>query len=314
MKRIGACVIACVLAGCAGISVQHLTPDGTGVSGVDGIRYYLPKPYLLVTLLPPDSQTASTGQGASGVPQVGTPPARGRNSPPRAPTAPAAPAAHVAPAAPNHNAGQPLPNAGGAQHNQNQSQNQNQANNHGQSGQQNSGQMAVGTTNGTAVGAPTTNTSFVAVTSQYIVKLIYLPDYSNPMVIKITAGLIGSITAQPTLQDGWMLTGFQGSADNSQLPQVLGTLVSSLAGGSSKAASGGATAALPKAGGGNTEGGTASSILTDQMLEPGLFSFHYDDVTKALTDVCLVRRFGPAPASPAIPDCKSLAATNNPSH
>ncbi len=46
------------VSGCAGINVQALTPDGMSASGKPGMRYYMPRPYLLVTAVPvPQVQT-----------------------------------------------------------------------------------------------------------------------------------------------------------------------------------------------------------------------------------------------------------------
>src|SRR5712691_6502600 len=40
--------------GCEGVKVTPLNPDGTAAAGAkEGIRYYMPAPYLLVARMPP---------------------------------------------------------------------------------------------------------------------------------------------------------------------------------------------------------------------------------------------------------------------
>lgn len=50
--RAFAMIPAFLLAGCAGVTVQALNVEGTAKSGQPGLRYYMPRPYLLVTQLP----------------------------------------------------------------------------------------------------------------------------------------------------------------------------------------------------------------------------------------------------------------------
>jgi hypothetical protein len=49
-----------LLAGCAAVSVQALAPDGRTAAGLPGLRYYMPRPYLLVTALPSAAAAPAT--------------------------------------------------------------------------------------------------------------------------------------------------------------------------------------------------------------------------------------------------------------
>jgi hypothetical protein len=233
---ITASVIA--MSGCASISVRHLDPTGSHRDGVSGIRYYLPRPYLLVTLLPPEAD--SVAPSGADTDKLG--------------------AGKKAPATPQK----------------------------GDVGQEEKGSQdgqGQGVASGNSLPAQT-DSDFSARTSQYVVKLIYLPDLHNPMALQMRAGLFGSISAQPTLQNGWLLTNLQGSADNSQL---LVSAIGALAGNASKGSSGGTS-------------GKSSSVVnltdfmklvsaSDQILQPGLYSFNYDD-SGQMTGLCLMTAFG----------------------
>jgi hypothetical protein len=280
MKRGGARfflgMVLAGLSGCAQISVQHLTPDGSAASGAAGLRYYLPKPYLLVTLLPPSS--ASTAPSTGSVQQkIATPPPIAPNPPPVPPGGPAAAVPPPAAGLSNPPGAVPTPQpvhtragAGAAQ------------------GQSTPG--ATTTPAGQTSAAPSTDTSFQANNDQYMVKLIYLPDLSNPMTINITAGLFGTASFQPTLQDGWMLTSLQGSTDNSQAVQLAESVISAAAGAGSKAATGGTTT---KAGGGPTGSAAlvAALLPPNTVLSPGLYAFSYDHSSGRLIGVCAVTYF-----------------------
>jgi hypothetical protein len=280
--------LSMVLAACAQISVQHLTPDGTAASGAPGLRYYLPKPYLLVTLLPPSSTSTTTGSVQQHVqtpaaippnPPPPPPPAAGLNQPPSQPGAPGAP-----PPPPVAGLNQP-PGTVAAPPTKHV---------HAAAGAAPSGgKTTPGTTTTPGAqtsSAPSTDTSFQANNDQYTVKLIYLPDLSNPMTINITAGLFGTASFQPTLQDGWMLTSLQGSSDNSQAVQLAESLITAAAGTGSKAATGGATT---KGGGGPTGAAAlvAAGLPPNTVLSPGLYAFNYDHASGRLIGVCAVTYF-----------------------
>lgn len=262
--------------GCASVDVQHLDPTGHQADGAPGLRYYLPKPYILVTLLPAEATAAGAG------PTVGGAPARARNvAPPGGAGAPPANSGGVAPPGP------PVPTVppggGGGQQQSQQPQQQNQ------------------NTTGAASPSPTSDTSFQASTNQYVVKLIYLPDYQNPMSITLKAGLFGTASFNPVLQDGWMLTSLQGSADNSQLIQLANQLVTSLAGGAGTAAKTAATAGAKGAAAGG--GPPPPTLPSGQVLSPGLYEVHYNSA--GTVTLCAATRFGNPgdqfPASP--PNC-----------
>jgi hypothetical protein len=165
MKRVryafAACLLPCILlGGCAGVSVEPLGYNGKSNGEASGIRYYMPKPYLLVTELPTvqTTQTITTsGPKPSGKAQADT-------TPP--------------------NTDKPDKNATSTETNSTQA-----------------------SSNGSG-----TDLSYSAVVGNYQLKLIYLPDMSKQMAITMNAGLFGNVSAQPTLQDGWMLTSLQGSA------------------------------------------------------------------------------------------------------
>jgi hypothetical protein len=284
--------VLAVTAGCAQINVQHLDPTAQRPDGPAGIRYYLPKPYLIVTLLPPDpSVSTQTSPPQNPAPQSPTP----LNPTPAPPVEPDAGPAHGAlapepgPAA-SAGGGHALPKAGAGG-----------GGGGGGAGKAQGGDGSTTTTTATsngsagseASGASGSDTSFMASTSQYVVKLVYLPDYAHPVTITVTAGLFGTAAAQPALQDGWMLTGLQANVDNSQLPQMLGTIVTALAGSGKTAASagGGGGGKLPNAGGAAPALGALASVLTSQMLEPGLYEFTKDSLG-TINGVCLAQPFG----------------------
>ena len=125
-----------------------------------------------------------------------------------------------------------------------------------------------------AATAPASDTSFMAQGKEYQVKLIYLPDYSRPFSVSIWSG-IGSVQMKVALQDGWMLTSLDGSADSkvSETLTALASIASSIAG----ATSGGA-AAGGKQGKGNALG--ILSLPAQNLLKPGLYEFKYDGEEK----------------------------------
>ncbi|MEL7130574.1 MAG: hypothetical protein AAGK23_13610 [Pseudomonadota bacterium] len=54
------------------------------------------------------------------------------------------------------------------------------------------------------------------------IQVVYLPDCANARSIKAKAG-IGSVTFNPTLTNGWNLTGFESMADN-QIDETIGAI------------------------------------------------------------------------------------------
>jgi len=225
-----------LLVGCAGVTVTPLNPDGTkNEKGVEGVEYYMPKPYLLVAELPPTpiKQTETkTEEEIQLEKAAGVAPA---------PTPTPTPAAD--------------PTKG----------------------------------NNTTTPAPASDTSFYEHTTQYAIKLIYLPDKTKPMAMSEHTGLFGSSEMKPALQDGWMLTSLDATADSktSETLTALASLIGSVA--SATPAGAAAKAASPAKGTAlNTESVNLSEALTgSHMLRPGLYEFVYnsDGTLKGLKHV-----------------------------
>jgi hypothetical protein len=74
--------------------------------------------------------------------------------------------------------------------------------------------------------------------SQYSMKLVYLPDFDQPMAIQVQAGLFGTASLTPSLQDGWMLSSLSGNVDSggANAMQTLQSVLSAVGGGPSTAA------------------------------------------------------------------------------
>lgn len=205
LKSLIGCAVVSSLCACASIDSIPLNADGTAASGVHGVRYYLPKPYLLVTELPsapnPISKTANPGNPAP-----------------------------LAAGGGGHGGG------GGG----------------GDGGGGNGGGQQGGNSQGTQpqTAAPSSSpadTSFSATMAQYAVKIVYLPDFSHPYALQMSAGLFGTASFAPSLTDGWMLTSLNGSSDNSSMLSAIASMV----GGGGSSGGGG--------GGGKTAAGAAAA-------------------------------------------------------
>lgn len=193
-KSLIGCAVASSLCACASIDSIPLNSDGTAASGVHGVRYYLPKPYLLITELPsaPNPTSNNTNPGNSA----------------------------------------PLAAGGGSQG--------------GGGGGNGSGQQG-GNSQGTQpqTAAPSSgpaDTSFSATMAQYAVKIVYLPDFSHPYALQMSAGFFGTGSFAPSLQDGWMLTSLNGSSDNSSMLSAIASMIGG-GGGSGSSGGGGKNAA-----------------------------------------------------------------------
>lgn len=229
---------ALTLCGCAGISVTQLNVDGSAKSKTpNGAVYFLPKPYLLVTRLP-----ATAGPG--GLPSV----------------------FHTA-GSDSHSAGA---GAGGTQGGTPGAPKPAEAAKGGDSAKEGGGDNPAPAGSGSG-------SSFDARTTDYVVKLIYLPDREHPMSITASTGLFGTAKLSPTFQDGWMLTGFESEADNkvAEVLEHLGSVITSLR--------------APGGGGDNTGAGAAPGAPTD-ILKPGLYEFRYD-ASGHLLGLCAVNYF-----------------------
>ena len=219
---IGACAL---LTSCASVTAVPLNRDGTrpwadwlGFGRASGIRYYLPKPYLLVTELPASPNPPPTSPTTGGDNKDGS--KKGNQK------------AAVAKGGKGGKGGGSGTGGGGTGGSDTQNGNGNQPQ------------------TSTPTAAPA-DTSFSAAMAQYAVKLVYLPDYSQPMALKVRSGLLGTVSAAPTLQDGWMLTSVNGSSA-SGVPETLQALASIASG----VATGGSSAA------GGTAAKTAKSAVT----------------------------------------------------
>jgi hypothetical protein len=143
--------------------------------------------------------------------------------------------------------------------------------------------------------APTasgTDQSYSVSVPGYTLKLVYVPDLSRPMRLSVHAGL-GTASLKPTLQNGWMLSGFDAAAD-SKAAEMLASVAQLVT-----AANGPKTAAA-----GAVKGGAADSNAekdTNDILRAGLYDFDYD-VAGILHGICALSYFsgtGSAPATDA---------------
>jgi hypothetical protein len=236
--------------GCARVSVSALNANGTTARDqASGMRYYLPKPYLLVTLLPAEPPKTEASSGS--------PPSIPPNGPGTGPH--------------HHQGASAMPQPGAAP---------------STSSPAKSGQEGTGSNQATTPSSAS-DTAFMASTSRYVVKLIYLPDLQHPMAVTESPGLVGTVTMGASLQDGWMLTSLQGSGDSkvSETISAMASLVSAVYGGGAGKA---AAAAAPKPGGAPSE--TTTSPISQEMLAPGLYSFEYN-TDGTLIGLCAVTLF-----------------------
>jgi hypothetical protein len=138
-----------------------------------------------------------------------------------------------------------------------------------------------------------TDLSFGGATDDYVIKLVYLPDRSRPMKMSVSSGLFGSGSLKPTLQNGWMLTGFDATAD-SKFAEVL-TAVASII---TAQKGGGASGAEEDSSGGGSKAGNSGDVL-----RPGLYDFSYDEETGRLTRLCAISYFSYQGATPSGEKC-----------
>lgn len=216
-----------ILSGCAGVRVTPLNPDGTAAAGAkEGMRYYMPAPYLLVARMPPLPSPSSSpidSDDSQDLAPNDVQAAQSKKSPTSKPSRDTKKDGEEPSSAP-------------------------------------------------AGGAPSSNTSFLASTPQYMLKLVYLPDKTKPMAMSVRTGLFGTASMKPALQDGWMLTSLDASAD-SKTAETL-TAIASLVSSAATAGVGGAAKNATK----SKDKDLASPIPPDfsrQILKPGLYKFVY---------------------------------------
>jgi hypothetical protein len=133
-----------------------------------------------------------------------------------------------------------------------------------------------------------------------VAKLVYLPDLAHPMAMKQSTGLWGTSEMKPVLQDGWMLTSLDATAD-SKTAETLQSIASLAGGAMGTAASGGGTNAAKKAAGGPPSLGLSRFYKADSgILKPGLYRFDYHPDTGALLGIIAVCYFTGAGVRPAV--------------
>ena len=254
-------VLPIALSGCAGVSFNQLNPDLSAKSAPQGAVYYLPKPILIVTADPKLATGAGdvAGPGAVPPPAAAPAPAQGKAAPGAPPPAPG-------PAIPGHAGGWGAAPVGGADEEKPKE----------------------------AVAAPAGgggDQSFSVAVPGYTLKLVYIPDRSRPMRLSVHAGF-GTASLKPTLQNGWMLTGFDASAD-SKASEMLASIASLVT-----AAKGPAAAAESAKGGGLDPGAAAA---TSSVLRPGMYDLRYDDRGNLL-GLCPLSYF--TSSGPIVPESK----------
>jgi hypothetical protein len=254
-------VMGCIgLVACAKVSAVPLDPSGIDAipGATPGFRYYMPRPYLLVTKLPSEAPAGGAPKSVSIQPFCD-------------PTKTECP----------KNDQPPPPGASKGAAPKNGTSKDGNSTDTGSSGKT----ETPGQQNAPAA-APPTDTSFMASTATYMVKLVYLPDYSRPMAVNMDSGLLGVTSIQLTLQDGWMLTNVSANSDNSKTADVLTAAISALTGN----AASGAAKSTSSSSKGSPPGGLGT-IPPNQILRPGLYAFDYDYGMSRVSFVCAVAYF-----------------------
>jgi hypothetical protein len=263
------------VSGCAQVTIRALNSDGTvSTDKAKGLRYYTPRPYLLVMRLPPE-KSASEGQTQDLTP----PPAQ--DLPPAHRTRPGQPVA-------------PRPGAGAADADASTKPTS-------PSGQQNS------PTPYSTTSSPPTDTGYLASNSQYVAKLIYLPNLAEPLAVTATTG-IGSVNIGAVLQDGWMLTSLQAGADAKVAETITALAALASAIGGAVVGKPPTAAATPPKPTGAGPPPSAPSPPTPPLLTPGLYTFRYVDGYYSL---CAASLFEPR-INPSPPDCSQQPNVTSP--
>jgi len=252
------------LSSCASVTVTPITYQGQPKNETAGIRYYMPKPYLLVTRIPAELKITNEA------PTAGPAPSRFGS---------AGPADELQPAA--------RPSASSAT-------TETKASAQAQPSQTSP--------------SSTSDMSYQLGNSTYLLKLVYLPDMSKAMVINLVPGIFGTSSLQPTLQNGWMLTSMQTSADNTKAIDDLTTLATAFIGGAKPAATASTTKSTLKAA---EAPRTQPSPEENDILPPGLYEFQYDS-EGYLIGLCKVAQFknGGVTNTRTCPSLQALASLN----
>lgn len=162
------------------------------------------------------------------------------------------------------------------------------ANNQNNSNQGN--QSTTKQANSGAAPSNTGDTSFQITTPTYVLKLVYLPDYSHMTAVTMSTGLFGTASLQLALQNG-MLTSVSANGDNTKLADVLTSVLQAATGASTGGASTAATKAASASKALTTAPGAAPSPATDAILAPGLYAFEYSDSSGRPTGICALSYF-----------------------
>ncbi len=236
-----------LLSSCAGVSFNQLNPDLSAKSAPEGAVYYLPKPVLIVSVAPVASAAADTG--APG------------HLPPPVPPAPVPAKAKKIAAPP------PVPGPAGGLG----------------GGAAAADEKSDSKESSAAPATPASDQSFSISVPGYTLKLVYMPDYSKPMRLSVHAGL-GTASLKPTLQNGWMLTGFDAQADSkaAELLASVAQMVTAAKGPAAKNAS-----ATPSGGG----LGAPAPAPDTGILRPGWYDVRYDKKTGDLKGLCPLTYF-----------------------
>lgn len=246
--------ISIPLAACASVSVIPLDYHGQPKNEAPGVRYYMPKPYLLVTQLnPPTDGKGKNNPGGGGSTATAT--CNGNT------------------ATATCDGGKSAQNAGPP------------------AGDGNTESQSDGSTKGASNSpSPSSDLSYQLGSTTYLLKLIYLPDMSKTMAINVVPGIFGTSSAQPVLQDGWMLTSLQASSDNTKALDDLTSFATALLGAGGKAATGGGAAAA----GSKAAHGPPEPPPPTRVLPAGLYEFRYDEYGH-LIGLCAVTTFHDTP-------------------
>jgi len=242
-----------ILDGCAGVRVTPLNPDGTAAAGAkEGMRYYMPAPYLLVARMPPLPPPSSISTDSDGSEDLSPEEAQAAQSAsPGATQAAQSPSPEGSAVAPPKKKPKPsLP----------------------KDSEKGDGE---GPSSAPAGGAPSSNTSFLASTPQYMLKLVYLPDKTKPMAMSVRTGLFGTASMKPGLQDGWMLTSLDASAD-SKAAETLTAIASLVSSATTGGAGGAPKSAMTTGKRGEHLAPPVPPDFSKQILKPGLYKFVYD--------------------------------------
>ncbi len=156
------------------------------------------------------------------------------------------------------------------------------------------------------------DTSFVAQTDTFVMKIVYLPDYSHAVAVRVKSGLFGASSLQLSFQNG-MLTAVGGKVDNSKAADVataaLQAIASVATGGAAKAAAAAAPGAAPGA------GETAITKPDKPPLRPGIYAF-VPVTSRSPLGVCTVAYFTPngvqSPPSADTNRCADVPGANAP--